>query len=130
MKLIKRKTLHYQKDSSDKVYEVDLCEVAEDKYLVNFRYGRRGANLKEGTKTTQPIALTKAEQVFDKLVGEKTRKGYIDISAGNNVTTPKESVPTVDDPRIQGILNRLADNKPSTWKLERAIWKAGELKIK
>ena len=49
MKLIKRKTLHYQKDSSDKVYEVDLCEVAEDKYLVNFRYGRRGANLKEGT---------------------------------------------------------------------------------
>lgn len=130
MKLIKRKTLHYQKDASDKVYEVDLCEVAEDKYLVNFRYGRRGANLKEGTKTTQPVALTKAEQVFDKLVGEKTRKGYIDISAGSSVTTPTESVPTVDDPRIQAILNRLADNQPSTWKLERAIWKAGELKIK
>ncbi|MDY6897085.1 MAG: WGR domain-containing protein, partial [Cyanobacteriota bacterium] len=130
MKLIKRTTLHYQKDASDKVYEVDLCEVAEDKYLVNFRYGRRGANLKEGTKTTQPVALTKAEQVFDKLVGEKTKKGYIDISAGNQVTTPTESVPTVDDPRIQAILNCLADDKPSTWKLERAIWKAGELKIK
>ncbi|MGB3641031.1 MAG: WGR domain-containing protein, partial [Rivularia sp. (in: cyanobacteria)] len=128
MKLIKRKTLHYQKDASDKVYEVDLCEVAEDKYLVNFRYGRRGANLKEGTKTTQPVALTKAEQVFDKLVGEKTRKGYVDVSA-SSVTTPTQPVATVDNPRIQAILNRLADDKPSTWKLERVIWKAGELKI-
>lgn len=129
MKLIKRKTLHYQKDASDKVYEVDLCEVAEDKYLVNFRYGRRGANLKEGTKTTQPVALTKAEQVFDKLVGEKTRKGYVDISAATSVTTSTQPVATVDNPRNQAILNRLADNQPSTWKLERAIWKAGELKI-
>ena len=129
MKLIKRKTLHYQKDASDKIYEVDLCEVAEDKYLVNFRYGRRGANLKEGTKTTQPVALTKAEQVFDKLVGEKTRKGYVDTSAASSVTTPAQSVVTVDNPRIQAILNRLADDKPSSWKLERAIWKAGELKI-
>ncbi len=130
MKLIKRKTLHYQKDASDKVYEVDLCEVAEDKYLVNFRYGRRGANLKEGTKTTQPVALTKAEQIFDKLVGEKTKKGYIDVSAVSSVTPKAQSVPTVDEPRIQAILNRLTDDKPSTWKLERAIWKAGELKIK
>ncbi|MBV6621668.1 MAG: WGR domain-containing protein [Rivularia sp. (in: Bacteria)] len=128
MKLIKRKTLHYQKDASDKVYEVDLCEVAEDKYLVNFRYGRRGANLKEGTKTTQPVALTKAEQVFDKLVGEKTRKGYVDTSAASSVTT-SQPVATVNNPRIQAILNRLADDKPSTWKLERAIWKAGELKV-
>jgi predicted DNA-binding WGR domain protein len=130
MKLIKRKTLHYQKDASDKVYEVDLCEVAEDKYLVNFRYGRRGANLKEGTKTTQPVALTKAEQVFDKLVAEKTRKGYVDVSAASSVTTPTQPSATNNDPRIQAILNRLADNQPSSWKLERAIWKAGELKIK
>lgn len=130
MKLIKRTTLHYQKDSSDKVYEVDLCEITEEKYLVNFRYGRRGANLKEGTKTTQPVALKKAQQVFDKLVGEKTKKGYVDISAGNKVTPTTEPVATVDDPRKQAILNRLADNKPSSWKLERAIWRAGELKIR
>ena len=128
MKLIKRKTLHYQKDASDKVYEVDLYEVTEDKYLVNFRYGRRGANLKEGTKTTQPVALTKAEQVFDKLVGEKTKKGYVDVSTGNSPATIEEFVAT-DDARKEAILNRLADDKPSTWKLERAIWKAGELKI-
>ncbi len=128
MKLIKRKTLHYQKDSSDKVYEVDLCEVAEDKYLVNFRYGRRGANLKEGTKTTQPVALKKAQQVFDKLVGEKTKKGYVDVSAVSSPETVVQPVAT-DDGRKQAILKRLADNQPSSWKLERAIWRAGELKI-
>ncbi|MEM9927044.1 MAG: WGR domain-containing protein, partial [Cyanobacteria bacterium P01_D01_bin.50] len=128
MELIKRTTLHYQKDSSDKVYEVDLCEVESDKYLVNFRYGRRGANLKEGTKTTQPVALREAQQVFDKLVGEKTKKGYVDVSAPSSPTTVVQSVAT-DDGRKQAILNRLADNQPSSWKLERAIWRAGELKI-
>lgn len=30
----------------------------------------------------------------------------------------------------QAILERLANDKPSQWKLERAIWRAGELKIK
>ena len=41
VKLAKRVSLHYQAGNSDKVYEVDLCQIAEDKYLVNFRYGRR-----------------------------------------------------------------------------------------
>lgn len=35
----------------------------------------------------------------------------------------------IGDPRKQAILDRLSNNKPSTWKLERAIWRAGELKI-
>ncbi|BAZ08706.1 WGR domain-containing protein [Calothrix sp. NIES-4071] len=33
-------------------------------------------------------------------------------------------------PQKQAILQRLANNKPSKWKLERAIWRAGELRIK
>lgn len=35
-----------------------------------------------------------------------------------------------NDSRKQAILKRLENNQPSTWKLERAIWRAGELKIK
>lgn len=50
MKLIQRTTLIYQEGNSDKVYEVDLCQTGEDLYVVNFRYGRRGTNLKEGVK--------------------------------------------------------------------------------
>ncbi len=33
-----------------KVYEVEPCRTGKDKYVVNFRYGRRGSNLKDGTK--------------------------------------------------------------------------------
>ncbi|WP_088240393.1 HEAT repeat domain-containing protein [Calothrix rhizosoleniae] len=128
MKLIKKTTLHYQQGSSDKVYEVDLCEITPGSYVVNFRYGKRGANLKEGAKTTKAVTLVKAQQVFDKLVAEKTNKGYQDIAA---TPTPKKQVkPTLDkEARKQAILNRLADNAPSNWKLSRAIWRAGELKL-
>ncbi len=129
MKLIKQTTLHCQEGTSDKVYEVDLCQTGEDRYVVNFRYGRRGTNLKEGTKTTQPVSLTQAQQAFDKLVGEKTKKGYREVNAQavNLESTPR--VEKSDDERKQAILNRLADDKPSKWKLERSIWRAGELKI-
>ncbi len=128
MKLIEKTTLHYQQGSSDKVYEVDLCEITPGSYVVNFRYGKRGANLKEGTKTTKAVTLVKAQQAFDKLVAEKTKKGYQDIAA---TPTPKKSVKSTLDKqaRKQAILHRLEDNAPSTWKLSRAIWRAGELKI-
>jgi predicted DNA-binding WGR domain protein len=129
MKLIKQTTLHCQEGTSDKVYEVDLCQTGKDRYVVNFRYGRRGTNLKEGTKTTQPVSLTQAQQAFDKLVGEKTKKGYRELNAQpvNLESTPR--VEKSENARKQAILNRLADDKPSKWKLERAIWRAGELKI-
>ena len=72
MKLIRQTKLHFKEGNSDKLYEVDLCEMG-GKYIVNFRYGRRGAELKEGAKTTSPVELTEAEKVFQKLVDEKTR---------------------------------------------------------
>jgi predicted DNA-binding WGR domain protein len=135
MKLIKKTTLHYQDDRSDKIYEVDLCKLGEDRYLVNFRYGRRGAKLKEGTKTDAPVILPKAQQTFDKLVREKVKKGYRDISE----TTPQETSPppqeistqttTKTDPRQQAILQNLEGNSNSNWPLDRVIWRAGELKI-
>jgi hypothetical protein len=65
MELVQRTTLYFREGNSDKVYEVDLCRVSNDGYLVNFRYGRRGASLKEGTKTAQPVTLTQARAFFD-----------------------------------------------------------------
>ncbi len=131
--MIKCTTLHYKEGTSDKVYEVDLCQIGEERYVVNFRYGRQGSNLKEGTKTTQAVPLPEAQRIFDKLVGEKTKKGYRDITTESDatpVTKPAETpqLPT-NDARKQAILTRLANNQPSKWKLERAIWRAGELKI-
>ncbi|HEY9299791.1 MAG TPA: WGR domain-containing protein, partial [Phormidium sp.] len=133
MQLIKRTTLHYQEGTSDKVYEVDLCLVGSDRYVVNFRYGRRGATLKEGVKTEQPVTLTQAEKAFDKLVSEKTKKGYQDVSNTGVTETPAPKKPKSSDPnkaRKTAILNRLAEQEEENWPLERVIWRAGELKIK
>ena len=135
MKLIKKTTLHYQDDRSDKIYEVDLCKLGEDRYIVNFRYGRRGAKLKEGTKTDAPVILPKAQQTFDKLVREKVKKGYREIDE----TTPQETSPSPEetstkttatgDLRKEAILQNLEGNTDSNWPLDRVIWRAGELKI-
>jgi predicted DNA-binding WGR domain protein len=76
MKLIRQTVLVYREGSSDKVYEVDLCEVGAGGYVVNFRYGRRGARLKEGVKTVSPVSRLDAEKIFQDLVDSKTRKGY------------------------------------------------------
>ncbi len=153
MQLIQRKTLLYQEGRSDKVYEVDLCQVGENRYVVNFRYGKRGGTLKEGVETVSAIALTEAQRVFDRLIQSKIQKGYqevtglAEIEATPTATTAPAIAPVVapkdDNARIQGILTRLAtevndlqvgaarrspiSRKP--WPLTRVIWRAGELKI-
>ena len=45
MKLIEQTFLVFRKGRSEKVYEVDLCQVGEGRFVVNFRYGRRGRRL-------------------------------------------------------------------------------------
>ena len=133
MKLICRTKLHFRKGNSNKVYEVDLCETGE-KYVVNFRYGRHGTALREGTKTNEPVSLEKAEKIFERLVNEKKRKGYHiteerkEEAEKSKSTTPK----SVDEKkRIETILKKLtASNAKSDPRIERVIWRVGELKIK
>lgn len=60
MQLISCTTLIYQAGSSDKIYEIDLCQTGEKLYLANCRYGRRGTTLKKGTKTVQALLLVEA----------------------------------------------------------------------
>ena len=134
MKLIKKTTLYYQDDRSDKIYEVDLCQLSADRYIVNFRYGRRGAKLREGTKTDAAVSLEKAQKVFDKLVQEKVKGGYRDIGEISPTSTPTPATTItvtktpITDPRKQAILAHLVREKTSR-PLERIIWRAGELKI-
>ncbi len=87
MKLIKQKKLYFQEGTSDKIYEVDLCEVSNNQYLVNFRYGRRGNILKEGTKTVLPVELEAAEKIYDKLIAAKTKKGYTSSTTSPSTST-------------------------------------------
>jgi bifunctional non-homologous end joining protein LigD len=68
-------TLYYRDGSSDKCYQASI-EPKDTGHVVNFAFGRRGTALSTGTKTQSPVTLEKAKAIFDKLVKEKTAKGY------------------------------------------------------
>ncbi len=136
MKLIKQSKLFFKEGNSDKVYEIDLCEVGSGQFVVNFRFGKRGSILKEGTKTDKPISLNSAEQVYDALEAEKRKKGY---QTESEMFQPLPEVPTVDLPnanfsdnaimkRLQGFVTGTNPYK-TEWKASRVIWRAGELKL-
>lgn len=77
-------SLFYREGSSDKVYNASI-EVKDSGFVVNFSYGRRGNALTTGTKTSSPVDLPSAQKIFDKLVKEKTSKGYTEDTTGKTV---------------------------------------------
>lgn len=81
MNTIASTRLYFQEGSSDKEYHAEIVEVAGGN-IVNFRYGRRGAALTAGTKTSAPVDFAQAQNIYDKLVKEKTAKGYTPDASG------------------------------------------------
>jgi bifunctional non-homologous end joining protein LigD len=78
--IIHSTTLHFREGRSDKVYQATIEEAPgngdANGYNVTVAYGRRGATLKTGTKTQQPVSREKAVTIHDKLVASKQAKGY------------------------------------------------------
>jgi bifunctional non-homologous end joining protein LigD len=68
-------TLYFREGSSDKVYQCNI-EPSGDLFVVNFAYGRRGSTMQTGSKTSTPVDYETAKGIYDKLVREKTAKGY------------------------------------------------------
>jgi hypothetical protein len=150
VKLIKQVRLEFREGTSDKVYEVDLCEVGPDRYVVNFRYGRRGTTLRDGSKTPAPVTQAKAEKIYNDLVASKVKGGYRDVSGG--AAPPPAAAPAAAEPeeepvldalpveaREQAVLARLRQGfaepprsapRKRPWRLSRAIWRAGELRLR
>ena len=135
MELVRHVRLEHRKGGSDKVYEVDLADVGGGDYVVNFRYGRRGSSLREGTKTKQPVGLQAAEQIFEKLVASKLSKGYELVeedAADEEVATEQASRPG-ESGRAGAILARLRRGRLSAGEegrpITRAIWRAGEMRL-
>ena len=132
MKIIQQSQLLFQQANSDKVYEVDLCEVGADAYVVNFRYGKRGTQLREGTKTVFPVPLTEATKVFNKLVNEKTGKGYQAVGSGavtaSNTTADEDA--SAQKATVLEYLEKAAQGTydETRWRLSRVIWRAGEMR--
>ncbi len=135
MKLVRQLKLYFREDKSDKVYEIDLCETGPGEYIVNFRYGRRGTALKEGTKTIFPVPLAEAEKLFNSLEQEKRRKGYAENEPGvpPSYQAPQSNTKDKNETRERAVLLRLREavsgRIQEDWKLSRIIWRAGELKL-
>jgi bifunctional non-homologous end joining protein LigD len=93
-------TLYYREGSSDKVYQCQI-EASGEGFVVNFAYGRRGATLNTGTKTSTPVDYPTAKNTFDKLVREKTAKGYTPGEHGTPYqNTPKAEQATGISPQL------------------------------
>lgn len=75
MNILEQATLYFREGASDKVYQAQINESPEG-CTVTFAYGRRGSAMKDGSKTPSPVPYENAKKIYDKLIGEKTAKGY------------------------------------------------------
>jgi bifunctional non-homologous end joining protein LigD len=112
-------TLYYRQGSSDKVYSVAI-EPSGPGFVVNFAYGRRRGTLQTGAKTTSPVDHAEAKKIFDKLVKEKTAKGYTPGEDGTPYQdTPKENRSTGILPQL---LNPTNDDEAMALLADSAWW--------
>lgn len=124
-------SLYFQEGSSDKVYHASI-EKTNTGYVVNFSYGRRGSALKSGSKTSSPCSISEARKVFDRLVAEKTGKGYQYMTSSSHgtpggVSASKRSIPTVAQtpaPVSQCVLLNPIDENETADKLKDDDWVA------
>ena len=133
MVLTKSQTLYLRSGRTDNVYQIEMLEVGPASYVVNFRYGRRGTYLKEGTRTTLPVDRAKAERIYGDLVAAQENKGYRrELSPADEADKAANAGPSRDtppNPMHRAILARLEAGlaSGSEWKLSRAVWRAGEI---
>lgn len=71
----KTTALFFQEGSSDKLYQATLIAHDDGSCSVSVQWGRRGSTLNEGSKAVR-VPRAKAQATFDKLLREKTNKGY------------------------------------------------------
>jgi bifunctional non-homologous end joining protein LigD len=122
MSVIAKADLWYCDASSDKVYHVTLEEIGLG-YVVNFAYGRRGSSLKTGSKTSSPTSLNEARKIYDRLVSEKTGKGY----QHSTIISINNTIPVVQNtkiPEVQPVLLNPIDEKDAELILENPDWYA------
>ena len=96
-------TLYYREGNSDKVYQASIRQNDEG-YMVDFAYGRRGSTLTTGSKTSSPVPLAEAQVIYQKLIKEKTAKGY---TPGANGTPYQNNASTASTKQPTGILPQL-----------------------
>ena len=69
-----RAELYFRQGSSDKVYHLQLAK-ENDQWSVHAQWGRRGSSLQSELKANG-VAYEEAKRVYDRILREKTGKGY------------------------------------------------------
>lgn len=132
MKLVRQVSLLLLGGATEKVYKAELYELGPDRFVVNFRHGRRGDVLKEGTKTTTAVARPEADRIFERLVASKKAEGYFDESGPPPAkpAAPAPSAPAPLAPRERAIIDVLSGAKKSSDEQRlRALWRVVELDL-
>ncbi len=78
--------LYFRQGSSDKVYHLQL-ENAQDQWSVQAQWGRRGSALQSDLKANG-VPYEEAKRVYDRMLREKTGKGYQISQATTNGDEP------------------------------------------
>src|SRR5580658_9072889 len=81
-----RAELYFQQGSSDKVYHLQL-ENVQDQWSVQAQWGRRGSALQSDVKVNG-TSYEEARRVYDRILQEKTGKGYQVAHATANGNEP------------------------------------------
>ena len=99
MNTIESITLEYHEGNSDKLYQAAI-EPKDAGFTVTFAYGRRGSTLTTGTKTSGIVTYDEAKLVFDKLVKDKTAKGYKPMGQSASYIAPANADDTGIRPQL------------------------------
>jgi cellulose synthase operon protein C len=126
MQVVRSVRLWMTEGSSDKLYEVDLIDLeradVDARYLVNFRYGRRGTSLRDGTKTSSPVTRSNVSKInggYRRIEGDAPPLTVIDASVTANG-------------RDTELLKKLAICARSTWpdkERDRLFWRLGVIRL-
>lgn len=134
MQVVRSARLWMKEGNSDKVYEVDLVDLergdSDTRYLVNFRYGRRGKSLRDGTKTPSPVIRATADKLFDSVVVSKINGGY--RRSDSDAPAPAAPDNRDTDGRDAELLKKLAICARGGWadtERDRLFWRLGVIRL-
>ena len=136
MKIVRSARLWFKEGTSDKVYEVDLVDAeaadASARFLVNFRFGRRGQTLQEGTKTPAPVSREAADKIFDSVIVSKVNDGYRRMDGGDSASSRRIHPRPLQEGRERELIARLEACLRQPWPLkerDRLFWRVGETRL-
>lgn len=136
MKIVRSARLWFKEGTSDKVYEVELVDAelgdASARFLVNFRFGRRGQTLQEGTKTPAPVSREAADKIFDSVAVSKVNDGYRRMDGGDSGVLPSPTAAPSREGRERELILRLEACLRQPWppkERDRLFWRVGETRL-